>query len=100
MNYTVRFDIEAQRDLSGLYDYLRAEAGERTAAAYVNGLVDYCASFQTFPERGLRRDDLRSGLRIVGYRRKASIAFRIRGDVVTIMRIFNGGQEIAFSDSD
>jgi toxin ParE1/3/4 len=70
MNYTVRFDIEAQRDLSGLYDYLRAEAGERTAAAYVNGLVDYCASFQTFPERGVgTTSDPGSGSLVIAARR-------------------------------
>jgi plasmid stabilization system protein ParE len=89
---------EAIPDFQALYDYLWPGAGERIAAAYIGKLYAYCMELRTFPQRGARRDDLRLGLRIVGYRRKASIAFRVDGEVVTIVRVFHGGQDIAFED--
>jgi toxin ParE1/3/4 len=69
-------------------------AGERTARRFVDDLMDHCQSFATFPERGLRRDDLARGLRIVGYRRRASIAFLVQDQTITIMRVFYGGRDI------
>ncbi|MDQ6437112.1 type II toxin-antitoxin system RelE/ParE family toxin [Mesorhizobium sp. LHD-90] len=98
MTHKVTLSPEAIGDFQALYDYLSPLAGERTAAAYVGKLYAYCMDLRTFPQRGMRRDDLRPGLRIVGYRRKASIAFRVDGDVVTIVRVFHGGQDIAFED--
>ena len=57
-------------------------------------------SFETFPLRGARRDDLHPGLRIVGYRRKASIAFQVKDGLVTIVRVFHGGQDIVLSPDE
>jgi toxin ParE1/3/4 len=48
-----------------------------------------------FPERGTRRDDLRPGLRIVGYRRRVTIAFHVGDDSVTIDRVLYGGRDLA-----
>jgi toxin ParE1/3/4 len=42
--------------------------------------------------RGTARDDIRSGMRMVGYNRQVSIAFRIDSEIVTILAIFYGGQ--------
>jgi plasmid stabilization system protein ParE len=94
MNYTVRFSEAAERDIVELLDYLVPLAGERISRAYVDRLIDYCAGFEVFPERGLGREDISSGLRIVGYNRKATIAFRVKNDAVTIIRIFHGGRDI------
>ena len=51
-------------------------------------------SLQTFPERGTIRDRVLPGLRIIGFERTASIAFRVQGDTVEILRILRKGQEI------
>ena len=53
----------------------------------------YCANFANFPERGTRRDDLRPGLRIVGFERRIAIAFHITTDRVTIDRVLYGGRD-------
>ena len=47
-----------------------------------------------FPERGTRRDDVRSGLWIIGFERRVVIAYMIldTGDV-EIGRIFYGGRD-------
>ena len=47
----------------------------------------------------MRRDDVYSGLRLVGYRYKATIAFRVRDDVVQIARVFHNGRNIDFGPS-
>ncbi|MCV9997567.1 type II toxin-antitoxin system RelE/ParE family toxin [Pararhizobium sp. YC-54] len=94
MSYVVGFDASARADIKDLYRYILANAGEQVADAYVDKLLEYCAGFETFPERGIRREDISPGLRLVGYRRQATIAFRIYGNTVTIVRIFYGGRNV------
>jgi toxin ParE1/3/4 len=50
-------------------------------------------ALETSPARGTRRDDIRPGLRTVGFERRATIAFRIVGREVVIIRIFYGGRD-------
>ena len=56
----------------------------------------------TMPNRGTERSDLRPGLRIMGFRRRVTIAFRVKGDSVSILRILYGGRnvELAFPQDD
>lgn len=46
-----------------------------------------------FPERGVRRDDIRPGLRTVGYRRRVTLAFEVTNDLVSIFGVYYGGQD-------
>lgn len=94
MGATVRFAEQAVRDLQEIFDYLRPVAGERIASDHVARLYAYCLSFETFPERGTRRDDLRPGLRFIGYRRQATIAFAVIEETVTILRVFSRGRDV------
>jgi toxin ParE1/3/4 len=57
--------------------------------------VRYCLGFATFPERGTRRDDLRPGLRTIGFGRRVTIAFHVSDDRVTIDRILYAGRDLA-----
>lgn len=97
MTYTVIFSDDALADVAELLTYLVPAAGEAVARRYVDRLFDYCQSFQTFPHRGIFSDKW-PGLRLVGYRRKATIAFQVKDDVVTILRIFHGGRNVDFDD--
>ena len=56
----------------------------------------------TFPERGTRRDDLRSGLRTTTYRRRVTIAFHIATTQVVVDRILYSGRYLAalFNESN
>ncbi|MFN3720570.1 MAG: type II toxin-antitoxin system RelE/ParE family toxin [Rhizobium rhizophilum] len=94
MNHLVVFSPKAIADIAEVLDFLLPLAGERAARRFVDDLVDHCHGFATFPERGLSRADLAPGLRIVGYRRRASIAFLVQNETITIMRIFYAGREI------
>ncbi|MDN5927026.1 MAG: type II toxin-antitoxin system RelE/ParE family toxin [Hyphomicrobiales bacterium] len=80
-----------------------AGVGSPTVAArYVDSIVDYCENLQTFPHRGTRRDDLRPGLRTLGFRRRVTILFEVADDTVNIIGVYYGGQdyEAALRDSE
>lgn len=103
MSYIVRFVPEAQEQLAELEDYIAHASGSaETAARYVDGIVAYCESLDEFPERGTQHDDLLPGLRLVGFRRRATIAFTVNSEEVTILGVFYGGQDIdtAFRESE
>lgn len=94
MTHRVVFAPEARADLLELYDYIAARGGPERALAYIERIETYCNGFATFPERGLRRDDIRPGLRVVGFARRVSIAFHITPAAVTIDRILYGGRDL------
>lgn len=47
----------------------------------------------TFPERGIRRNDIRPDLRMTYYRKRVAVAFVVQDEQVSIMGIFYGGQD-------
>lgn len=93
-----RFDLvflpEAKDDLDSLYGWIADHSGERVAERFTGRLSSFCYTLTYAPERGQRRDDLVPGLRLVGYRHRATIAFSIQGDTVLIMRISYRGRNI------
>ena len=93
MQYTVIFTPEAQEQLLSLYRYIAAAASPETAERYTSSIVAYCESLQYFPLRGTRRDDVRPGLRITNYKKRAVIAFAVEAEQVSIIGIFYGGQD-------
>lgn len=102
MTYRVAFTRSAQADLHGLFDYLADRFGIPNAQRYVEQIEKACLSLGTMPHRGSQRSDLRPGMRTMGFRRRVTIAFRIKGDSVTILRILYGGRsaELALADED
>lgn len=98
MSHSVGFSPEAIADLTDLLDYLLLNAGEAVARRYVDEITEYCLRFETFPKRGTLREDLAPGVRIVGFRYRASIVFRVEDDSVIILRIFHGGRDIHIGD--
>jgi len=56
----------SRRSRSALHRYRRTR-DPRTALAYVERLEGYCLGFDLASERGHRRDDIREGLRTVGF---------------------------------
>jgi toxin ParE1/3/4 len=91
--YEVTFRPHAETDLFALYSYIAKEAGLAVAGAYIDRIEVACLSLATFPNRGRRRDDIRQGLRTMGFERRATIVFQVREAEVVIVRIFYGGQD-------
>ena len=54
-------------------------------------------SLAKVPQRGRELHSQIQGLRIVGFERRVSILFRIKDEVVEILRVLYGGREIQAS---
>lgn len=88
----VQFSPEAKHDLFQLFDWIAASSSAAVASRYAERLEQSCLSLELAAERGHRRDDVRPGLRIMGFERRVTIAFEVGADTVTILRVFYGGQ--------
>jgi plasmid stabilization system protein ParE len=93
VTHTVYFTPEAQQHLDELETHIARVGPPAVAARYVDSIVDFCENLQTFPHRGTRRDDLRPGLRTLGFRRRVTILFEVTDDTVNILGIYYGGQD-------
>jgi len=91
--FEVVFRPRAEADLSELYGYIAAEAGLPVAGAYIDRIEAACLALETFPERGTRRDDIRPGLRTLGFERRATIVFQVLDREMLIVRVLYGGQD-------
>lgn len=100
MKYKVRFHAAAQRDLAELLTELAPKAGIVTATRFVDRIIDYCLSFETFPQRGTRHDEISPGLRTVGWRRRATIAFEVTGNTVIILRMLYAGRSLELPEEE
>ena len=85
---------EARNDLKEPYLFIADRIDGDRALAYVERIETYCKGFANFPERGMGRDDLFPGLRVVGFERRVTIAFHVGEDTVTFLRILCGGRDI------
>ena len=91
--FKLSFRPLAEADLLGLYRFIAEEAGLEVAGTYIDRIEAACKSLETLPERGTRRDDIRTGLRTIGFERRAPIVFQVGRAEVVIVRTFYGGQD-------
>lgn len=88
----VVFAPEARDDLLHLYEWLAAVASPATALSYIERIETFCTGLSIGSERGHSRDDIRSGLRIMGFERRLTVAFSVEDHRVVILRLFYGGR--------
>jgi len=93
MTYKIAFRPLAENDLVALHQYIAENSNLDRAGAYIDRIEHACMSLADFPFRGTLRDDLHPGLRIIGFERRASIAFVVENETVRILRIFYGGRD-------
>jgi toxin ParE1/3/4 len=58
-----------------------------------------CDGLQIFPTRGIRRDDIFEGLRVLGFERRVAIAFFVQAEAVVIGGVYYGGREFTDKSS-
>jgi len=98
-HYIVRLMPEAESDLLRIYAFISEKSASRELGRrYVDRITGFLASFETFPERGTVRSDIRDGLRIIGFENRVSVAFIVEDDNVVVLRIAYGGQQIEFGE--
>lgn len=89
---TVVLSPDARSDLSAIYDWIAGQASPDVALGYIERLESCVRGFDVASERGTRRDDVRQGLRTIGFERRVTIAFEVTDDRVTILGFFYGGR--------
>lgn len=89
----VLFAPEARDDLTNIYDWIEKSSSPSVALSFLGRIEAYCLGFDLAAERGTRRDDIRPGLRIVGFERTLTLGFSVENDTVTILRIFYAGSD-------
>lgn len=92
IRHHVVYSPEALGDLVGIYDWISDAASPVVALTYVERIEAFCGRLAFAPERGTRRDDVRPGLRVIGFERRVAIAFSVEADRVTVLRIAYGGR--------
>lgn len=87
----VVFSNQAEADFNWIYDTVAMAAGAEIALRYVERIKRFCDALEYASERGTRRDDVRPGLRVVGFERRVTIAFVTQPERVAILRVLYGG---------
>lgn len=93
MKYRVIFSPEAEEQLAELFHYIATAASPGIAERYIDAIITYCETLDTFPLRGAQRDDIRPGLRVTNYKGRTVIAFDVDAQQVSIIGVFYGGQD-------
>jgi toxin ParE1/3/4 len=90
---SITYTSDALADLDWIYDTVAKASAPAIAAGFEQSIRDFCQRLELGAERGTRHDDLRPGLRTIGFERRVTIAFVVDVDRVVILRIFYGGRD-------
>lgn len=94
MTRSVVYSPQARQQLTDLYLWIAKASGfPDRAQAFVSEVIESCDGLANFPMRGVARDDLRPGLRVVGFHRRVTIAFAITEETVEILGVYYGGRD-------
>lgn len=94
MTFEVRVGPKAHEDLRNIYDWIADQAGNHTADDYLVRIARLLGSLAEMPNRGTPRDDLAPGLRTASFERRATVAYMVSGDTVTIQRVLHAGRDL------
>lgn len=92
MKFEVRYSKNARNDFATIFEWIAHHSAPATAERFVMALYNSCEELEAFPFRGDARDDISPGLRTLGFRRRAVIAFTVVGADVTVHGIYYGRQ--------
>lgn len=79
-------------DLREMRNWIAQNGAPRTAAAYITRIRARIRSLDLAAERGISREDLLEGLRVVAIE-NVVVATRIRADRVYVLRVFAHGRD-------
>lgn len=92
--FRVAFREEAVSDLATIFAYILENTGSPASAKnHVKRLEQQCNALSLFPHRGIQRNDIRPGLRLLPIERRSVIAYIIEVEAVRIINIFHAGQD-------
>jgi toxin ParE1/3/4 len=91
--YKITYDRTAVFDMAELHGWISREASQRIASSYLNRIRLFCRQLRQFPNRGILREDIRPGTRIITFEGRVDIAFEVQADRVVIIRILYAGRQ-------
>lgn len=102
MKRRVVLSPRAEQHAAEIHAYILEDSGEQRADTVVGRLLGACHDLELFPLRGNQRDDIRPGLRVMGFKRYATIAFEVEAERVVIHGILWRGQDVGrlFEDEE
>ncbi|MDR1427567.1 MAG: type II toxin-antitoxin system RelE/ParE family toxin [Bifidobacteriaceae bacterium] len=90
--YRVKWSDEALGHLDALWDHVPDAGSPLSADRFTEAIVARCQRLADFPYLGKARGDIRPGLRILGYKKRITIAFTVLDNgTVAIAGIFYAG---------
>jgi toxin ParE1/3/4 len=92
--YQVVISRRATAHLKTIYRYIAKASYPSYAEDYVEAIRAECRALANLPQRGTDCSSIRPNVRIIGFRRSATIAFRITGDTVTIIGVYYRGLNV------
>lgn len=87
----------ARQDLNRIYDFIADFAGASSAGRVTARIEADCRKLLAWPRRGSPHPELGEGLRTMPSG-KAVIAYLVEGQVIEIVRIRYGGQQLRADD--
>ena len=95
MRRSVVYGGRARDDLAQIEELIRNLSGSADLAqSYVEDIMRMCRGLADFPFRGLAVDLSRPGSRLLGFRRRGAISFRVEEERVVILRVYYGRQSL------
>ena len=88
----VALSPEAIADLDEIQEYIMRVAGVSVADGFMDRVELFIAKLDLASERGTLRDDIRPGLRVMGFEKRLTVAFAVTEIRVTVLRVFWGGR--------
>lgn len=92
MRLPLVYSALALADLEEIFDFIAAD-NPRRARLYIEEIQRTCRGLTDAPLIGTARPDLQPDLRIMTFRRRVVIAYRVQGDQLEILRVFSGGRD-------
>jgi toxin ParE1/3/4 len=83
----------AAADIRNIGRYIAYLGAPRTARSYVNRLYDFVMRLDLATERGIDRNGIRQGLRIIPFENSATLALLVKADAATVIRVFYRGHD-------
>ena len=92
MTRALIYSRQAQGDLDEIFDFIAAD-NPRRARSYIEEIRQTCRGLCDAPLIGTARPDLQRDLRIMPFRRRLVIAYRVLPRQIEILRVFTGGRD-------
>jgi toxin ParE1/3/4 len=86
------YSLQARSDLEEIFFFIANDNPTR-AGSYVAEIETVCEKLRDAPLIGTERPDIRPDLRIMTFRRRVVIAYRVLSDKIEILRVFTGGRD-------